>query len=92
MPYVSLAAGGIFVLCASVYMVRERLPEAQQVGAHAHEARSACRPGAPLGIGSGVAVGRSERGLPLIPPGWVIRWVPDGSLSREDLSADPLPS
>jgi hypothetical protein len=27
MPYVSLAAGGIFVLCASVYMVREHLPE-----------------------------------------------------------------
>jgi hypothetical protein len=28
MPYVSLTAGGIFVLCASVYMVREHLPEA----------------------------------------------------------------
>lgn len=27
MPYVSLTAGGIFVLCASVYMVREHLPE-----------------------------------------------------------------
>lgn len=36
MPYVSLAAGGIFVLCASVYMVREQLPEVQQVGAPAH--------------------------------------------------------
>jgi hypothetical protein len=28
MPYVSLTAGGIFVLCASVFMVREHLPEA----------------------------------------------------------------
>ena len=28
MPYVSLTAGGIFVLCASIYMVREHLPEA----------------------------------------------------------------
>lgn len=36
MPYVSLAAGGIFVLCASAYMVREQLPETQQAGAHAH--------------------------------------------------------
>lgn len=27
MPYVTLTAGGIFVLCASVYMVREHLPE-----------------------------------------------------------------
>lgn len=27
MPYVSLTAGGIFVLCASIYMVREHLPE-----------------------------------------------------------------
>lgn len=27
-PYLSLAAGGIFVLCASGYMVREHLPEA----------------------------------------------------------------
>lgn len=27
MPYVSLVAGGVFVLCASIYMVREHLPE-----------------------------------------------------------------
>jgi hypothetical protein len=28
MPYVSLTVGGIFVVCASVFMVREHLPEA----------------------------------------------------------------
>lgn len=27
MPYVSLVAGGVFVLCASIFMVREHLPE-----------------------------------------------------------------
>ncbi|HEX6874856.1 MAG TPA: hypothetical protein VF165_04290 [Nocardioidaceae bacterium] len=27
MPYVSLVAGGVFVLCTSIYMVREHLPE-----------------------------------------------------------------
>lgn len=27
MPYVPLVAGGVFVLCASIYMVREHLPE-----------------------------------------------------------------
>jgi hypothetical protein len=31
MPFVSLGAGGIFVLCASGYMVREHLPEVGQV-------------------------------------------------------------
>ena len=31
MSYVSLVVGGIFVLCASGYMVREHLPEAGQV-------------------------------------------------------------
>jgi hypothetical protein len=31
MPYVSLTAGGIFVLCASIYMVREHLPEVTPV-------------------------------------------------------------
>jgi len=27
MPFISLTAGGIFVACASVFMVREHLPE-----------------------------------------------------------------
>jgi len=27
MPYISLVAGGVFVLCASIFMVREHLPE-----------------------------------------------------------------
>jgi hypothetical protein len=31
MPYISLVAGGIFVLCASGYMVREHLPEVGQI-------------------------------------------------------------
>lgn len=28
MPFISLVAGGVFVACASVFMVREHLPEA----------------------------------------------------------------
>lgn len=31
MPYVSLVVGGIFVLCASIFMVREHLPEVTPV-------------------------------------------------------------
>ncbi len=31
MPYVSLVVGGIFVACASVFMVREHLPEATRM-------------------------------------------------------------